>query len=140
VSSSALHGRGRFFVGPGRKLYTRVRAKFADSSDTRHGEAKFFSSTRRKKWSTRIEVSADSSSDDPGRRVVLVDLISFGDDSGNNSGDDSDTTPVMILETMRQVLKPSRTICPCTFTSSLINCSNGSISICCRKLLHMTLT
>jgi hypothetical protein len=90
VSSSALHGRGRFFVGPGRKLYTRVRAKFADSSDARHGEAKFFSSTRRKKWSTRIEVSADSSSDDPGRRVVLVDLISFGDDSGNNSGDDSD--------------------------------------------------
>jgi hypothetical protein len=31
----------------------------------------------------------DSSSDDPGRRVVLVDLISSGDDSGNNSGDDS---------------------------------------------------
>jgi hypothetical protein len=30
--------------------------------------------------------------------------------------------------------------CPCTFTSSLINCSNASISICCRKLLHMTLT
>jgi hypothetical protein len=27
-----------------------------------------------------------------------------------------------------------------TFTSSLINCSNASISICCRKLLHMTLT
>jgi hypothetical protein len=37
-----------------------------------------------------FEVSADSSTDDPGRRVVLVDLISFGDDSGNNSGDDSD--------------------------------------------------
>jgi hypothetical protein len=36
----------------------------------------FFSSTRRKKWSTRIEVSVDSSSDDLGRRVVLVDLIS----------------------------------------------------------------
>jgi hypothetical protein len=26
------------------------------------------------------------------------------------------------------------------FTSSLINCPNASISICCRKLLHMTLT
>jgi hypothetical protein len=26
------------------------------------------------------------------------------------------------------------------FTSSLINCSIASISICCRKLLHMTLT
>jgi hypothetical protein len=37
----------------------------------------------------RIEVSANSSSDDPGRRVVLVDLISSGDDSGNNSGNDS---------------------------------------------------
>jgi hypothetical protein len=45
---------------------------------------------RRKKWSTRIEVSADSSSEDSGRRVVLVDLISSGDDSDNNSGDDSD--------------------------------------------------
>jgi hypothetical protein len=33
-------------------------------------------------------VSADSSGDDPGRRVV-VDLISFSDDSDNNSGDDS---------------------------------------------------
>jgi hypothetical protein len=41
---------------------------------------------------------------------------------------------------MREVLKPSRMICPCTFTSSLINCSNALISICCRKLLHMTLT
>jgi hypothetical protein len=36
----------------------------------------------------RIEVSADSSSDDRGRKV-LVDLISSGDDSGNYSGDDS---------------------------------------------------
>jgi hypothetical protein len=35
-------------------------------------------------------MSADSSNDDPGRRVVLVDLISSGDDSGNNSGDNSD--------------------------------------------------
>jgi hypothetical protein len=34
-------------------------------------------------------VNANSSSDDPGRRVVLVDLISSGDDSGNNSGNDS---------------------------------------------------
>jgi hypothetical protein len=42
---------------------------------------------RRKTWSTRIEVSADSSGNDPGKRVV-VDLISSGDDSGNNSGDD----------------------------------------------------
>jgi hypothetical protein len=51
----------------------------------RHG---FFLNARKKR-STRIEVSTDSSNDDPGRRVVLVDLISFGDDSGNNSGDDS---------------------------------------------------
>jgi hypothetical protein len=34
-----------------------------------------------------IEVSTDSSSNDPGRRVV-VDLISSGDDSSNNSGND----------------------------------------------------
>jgi hypothetical protein len=73
----------------GRKPYTRARAKLEDSSDVRHGEAGFFSSTRRKKRSTCIEVSADSSSDDPGRRVVLVDLISSSDDFGNNSGDDS---------------------------------------------------
>jgi hypothetical protein len=32
-------------------------------------------------------VSADSYSDDPGRRVVLVDLIFSVDDSDNNSGD-----------------------------------------------------
>jgi hypothetical protein len=73
----------------GRKPYTRARAKLADSSDTHHGEAGVFSSTRRKKRSTRIEESVDSSSDDPGRRVVLVDLISSGDDFGNNCGDDS---------------------------------------------------
>jgi hypothetical protein len=35
-------------------------------------------------------VSADSSGDDPGRRVV-VGLISCGDDSGNNSIDDSNS-------------------------------------------------
>jgi hypothetical protein len=34
-------------------------------------------------------VSADSFSDDPGKRVMLVDLISSGDDSDNNSGEDS---------------------------------------------------
>jgi hypothetical protein len=79
-----------------------------------------------------IEVSADSSSDDPGRRVVLVDLISSGDDSGNNSGDDSEDHEAS-FETI------THKICPWTFTSSLINCSNASISICCRKLLHMTL-
>jgi hypothetical protein len=80
VSSSSARGR---------KPYTRARAKLADSIDALHGEAGFFPSTRRKKQSMRIEVSANSSSDDPGRRVVLVDLISSGDDSGNNSGDDS---------------------------------------------------
>jgi hypothetical protein len=69
----------------------------------------FFSSTRRKKRSTRIEVSADFSSDDLGRRVALVDLISSSNNSGNNSSDDSGKTPAMILKTMRQVLKPSRT-------------------------------
>jgi hypothetical protein len=73
----------------GRKPYTRARAKLVDSSDTHHVEAGFVSSTRRKKRSTRIEESVDSSSDGLGRRVVLVDLISFGDDSSNNSGDDS---------------------------------------------------
>jgi hypothetical protein len=117
----------------GRKPYTRARAKLADSSDTLHGEAGFFSSTRRKKRSTCIEVSADSSSDDPGRRVVLVDLISSSDDSGKNSGDDSEDH-----EESSETI--THEICPWTFTSSLINCSNASISICCRKLLHMTLT
>jgi hypothetical protein len=89
----------------------------------------------------RIEVSADSSSDDSGRRVVLVDLISSGndagnnssDDSGNNSGDDSEDHEVG-YETI------TNEICPWTCTSSLIHCSNASISICCRKLVHMTLT
>jgi hypothetical protein len=104
----------------------------ADSSDARHGEAEFFSSTRRKKRSTHIEVNADSSRDDPGRRVMLVDLISSSDDSGNNSSDDSEDHEES-FETI------THEICPWTCTSSLINCSNASISICCRKLLHMTL-
>jgi hypothetical protein len=56
----------------GRKPYTRARAKLADYSDAHHGEAGFFSSTRSKKRSMHIEVSPDSSSDDPGRRVVLL--------------------------------------------------------------------
>jgi hypothetical protein len=77
--------------------------------------------------------SADSSSDDQGRRVVLVDLISSSNNSGNNSGDDSEDHGAS-SETI------THEICPWTFTSSLINCSNASISICCRKLLHMTLT
>jgi hypothetical protein len=117
----------------GRKPYKRAWAKLADSSDVRHGEAGFFSSMRRKKRSTRIEVSADSSSDDSSRRVVLVDLISSGDDTGNNSGDnfkDHEESSEAI----------THEICPWTITSSLINCSKASISICCRKLLHMTLT
>jgi hypothetical protein len=75
--------------GRGRKPYTCTRAKLADSSDARHGEAEFVSSTRRKKRSTLIEVSANSSSDDPGKKSGVVDLISSGDASGNNSGDDS---------------------------------------------------
>jgi hypothetical protein len=114
-----------------RKPYTRARAKLADSNDAHHGEAGF-SSTRRKKRSTHIEVSADFSSDDPGRRVVLVDLISSGDDSGNNSDDDFEDH-----EASSQTI--THEICPCTFTSSPINYSNASISICCRNLLHMTL-
>jgi hypothetical protein len=73
----------------GRKSYPHARVKLAHSSDAHHGEAGFVSSTRRKKQSTCIEVSVDSSSDNPGRRVALVDVISSGDDSGNNSGDDS---------------------------------------------------
>jgi hypothetical protein len=117
----------------GRKLYTCARAKLADSSDARHGEAWLFSTMRRKKWSTLIEVNMHSSGDDPGRRVVLVNLISSGDESSNNSGDDSEDHEAS-SETI------THEICPWTFTYSLINCSNASISICCRKLLHMTLT
>jgi hypothetical protein len=50
-----------------------------------------------------------SSIDDPGRRVVLVDLISSGNDSGNNFGDDSGNNSGDDSEDMRQVLKPSHT-------------------------------
>jgi hypothetical protein len=137
-----------FSSAQGRKPYTRARAKLANSSYTRHGEAGFFSSTRRKKQSTCIEVSADSSSNDPGRRVVLVNLISSSDDSGNNSIDDSgnnfsDNSSNNSGDDSEDHETSSETIMheifPWTFTSSLINCSNASISICCRKLLQMTL-
>jgi hypothetical protein len=104
-------------------------------------ERQGFSPMRRKKRSTHTEVSADSSSDDPGRRVVLVDLISSGGDSGNNSGDNSSNNSGDDSEDHEASSKTiTHEICPWTFTSSLINCSNASISICCRKLLHMTLT
>jgi hypothetical protein len=123
----------------GRKLYTHARAELVDSSDTHHGKAGSFSSMRRKKRSTRFEVSTDSSSDDPGRRVVLVDLISSGDYSVNNSGDDSDHNSGDDSKDHEASYETiTHEICPWTFTSSLINCSNASISICCRKLLHMT--
>jgi hypothetical protein len=96
---------------------------------------------QRKKWSTRIEVSVDSSSDDLGRRVVLVDLITSGNDSGNNSNDESGNNSNDDYEDHKASSETiTHKLCPCTFTSSLINCSNASISICCRKLLHMTLT
>jgi hypothetical protein len=81
------------------------------------------------------------SSDGPGRRVVLVDLISSGNDSGNNSGDNSGNNSCDNSEDHEASSETiTHEICPWTFTSSLINCSNASISICCRKLLHMTLT
>jgi hypothetical protein len=83
----------------------------------------------------------DSFSDDPGRRVVLVDLISSGDDSGNNSGDDYDNNSGDDSEDHEAIFETiTHEICPWTFTYLLINFSNASISICCRKLLHMTLT
>jgi hypothetical protein len=124
-----------------RKQYTRARAKLADSSDARHGEAGFFSSTRRKKRSTRNEVSADSSSDDSVRRVELVDLISSGNDSGNNSGDDLSNNSGDDSEDHEASFETiTHEIYHWTFTYSPINCSNALISICCTKLLHMTLT
>jgi hypothetical protein len=103
-------------------------------------ERQVFSSARRKKRSMRIEVSADSSSDDTGRRVVLVDLMSSGNDSGNNSDDDSGNNSGDDSEDHESSSETiTHEICPWTFTCSLINCSNASISICRRKLLHMTL-
>jgi hypothetical protein len=73
---------------------------------------------QRKKRSTRIEVSANSSSDDPGR-VVLVDLISSGDDSGNNSGDDSGNNSGDDSEDHEASSETiTHEICPCTFTSA----------------------
>jgi hypothetical protein len=42
ASSSALHGRGRLFVGPGGEAVHAHKAKLADSSNTLHGEVGFF--------------------------------------------------------------------------------------------------
>jgi hypothetical protein len=107
-----------FSSARGRKPYTCARAKLADSNDTRHGEAGSKRSTRRNKRSTRIEVSADSSSNDPGRRVVLVDLISSGNDSGNNSGDDSGNNSGDDSEDHEASSETiMHEICPWTFTS-----------------------
>jgi hypothetical protein len=141
ASSSALHGRGRFFVGPGEEAVHTRKGQVGGLQRCPPWRGRVFSSTRRKKRSTRIVVSTDSSSDDPGRRVVLVDLISSGNDSGNNSSDDSGNNSGDDTEDHEASSETiTHEICPWTFTSSLINCSNASISICCRKLLHMALT
>jgi hypothetical protein len=89
VYSSVLHGRGRFFVGLGEEAIHACKGQVGGLQRRPPWRSRVFFSMRRKKRSTRIEVNVDSSSDDPGRRVVLVDLISSGDDSSNNSGDDS---------------------------------------------------
>jgi hypothetical protein len=118
-----------------RKPYTLASPKLADSSDTHHGEAGLFSSTRRKKRSTRIEVSTDDSNDDPGRRVVLVDLVSSGDDSsnnsgdnsGNNSGDDSDDHEASSETIMHEIcLGPSHCNTPCF--CSVVICANDHLN------------
>jgi hypothetical protein len=63
-------------------------------------------------------VSADSSCDGPGRRVVLVDLISSGDDSSNNSGDDSGNNSGDDSEDHEASSETiTHEICTCTFTS-----------------------
>jgi hypothetical protein len=87
VSSFALHGSGWFFVGLGEEAVHVRKGQVGRLQRLPPWRCNVFSSTRRKKQSTRIEVSADSYSDDPGRRVVLVDLIFSVDDSDNNSGD-----------------------------------------------------
>jgi hypothetical protein len=61
----------------------------------------------------------------------VVDLISSGEDSDNNSGDNSGNNSGDDSEDHEASSE--------TITYSLINCSNASISICCWKLLHMTL-
>jgi hypothetical protein len=140
ASFSALHGRGRFFVVPGDEVVHARKAQVGGLQRLPPWRGRVFSSTQRKKRSTRIEVSAGSSSNEPGRRVVLVELIS-DDDSSNNSGDDSDNNSGDDSEDHEANSETiTHKICPWTFTSSLINCSNASISICCRKLLHMILT
>jgi hypothetical protein len=59
--------------------------------------------------------------------VVLVDLISSGNDSGNNSGDDSGNNSGDDSEDHEASFETiTDEICPWTFTSSLINCSNAS--------------
>jgi hypothetical protein len=46
LSFSALHGRGRFFVGQGEEAVHARKAKLADSSDVLHAwRSKVFSST-----------------------------------------------------------------------------------------------
>jgi hypothetical protein len=54
--------------------------------------------------------------------VVLVELIFSGNDSGNNSGDDSGDDSEDHEASSETI---THEICPCTFTSSLINCSNA---------------
>jgi hypothetical protein len=62
--------------------------------------------------------------------MVLVELISSSDDSGNNFGDDSGSNFDDDSEDHEASSETiTHEICPWTFTSSPINCSNASISI-----------
>jgi hypothetical protein len=115
ASSSVLHGRGRFFVGLGEEVVPARKGQVGGLQRRPTWRGRVFSSMQRKKRSTHIEVSADSSNDDPGRRVVLVDLISSGNDSGNNSSDDSGDDSEDHEASSETI---THEICPCTFTSA----------------------
>jgi hypothetical protein len=77
-----LHGRGRFFVGPGEEAVHACKGQVGGLQRCPPWRGRVFPSTRRKKRPICIEVSADSSGDDSGNNS--------GDDSDNNSDDDSE--------------------------------------------------
>jgi hypothetical protein len=92
ASSSALHGRGQFFVGPGEEPVHVRKGQVGGLQQRPPWRGSLFSSTRRKKRSMRIEVT-----------TLAI-------------------TPATILKTMRQVMKPWRTrfvLVPSHFTNQL---------------------
>jgi hypothetical protein len=114
ASSLVLHGRGRFFVSPGEEVVHVRKGQVGRTPATPAMERQGFFPRREGRRGPRALRWART----PPATTWAKEWCCY---TSSPLVTTPTTTPATILKTMRQVLKPSRTICPCTFTSSLVN-------------------